>query len=84
MLISLKRLELAQICIPRLLHILIYLPLNGVIAKIVLCVLDLLFEAKMFETLISIKRLENALDYLCTILIFAVVGQHYKNCTVRT
>ena len=37
-----------------------YLPLNDVIAKIVLCDLDLLFEANKFKILISLERCELA------------------------
>ena len=39
------------------------LPSNGIIAKIILCDVDLLFEGQKFEMLVSLKQWESALKF---------------------
>ena len=61
-----------------------HLPSNGVIAKIVLHDLDLLFEGKNCDTLIYLKLLELAnkcVEGLLYNVIFAIGGQHCTNYT---
>ena len=58
--LNLKRLELAEKCTGRHSYSLIFAIERDDMAKSVRHDLDLLFECKKFETLISLKRLELA------------------------